>query len=64
VKIVIDENACTGHARCVALAPQLFTDDDRGYGMVIGDGTIPADLVAVAERAVNGCPERAISIIV
>ncbi len=63
MRIVIDEALCTGHARCVAMAPELFTDDDRGYGQVIGDGTVGADMAAQAALAVNACPERAISLV-
>jgi ferredoxin len=44
------------------LSPTLFTDDDEGYGQVIGDGTITEDQREDAERAVRGCPERAVSI--
>ncbi len=62
MKISIDEQLCTGHARCVAMAPNLFTDDDRGYGVVIGDGTVTDALVDEAHRAVAACPERAISL--
>ena len=63
MKIVIDREACTGHARCVALAPGLFTDDDMGYGQVIGDGSVTDETLAQATRAVQGCPERAISLV-
>ncbi len=62
MKITIDESRCTGHARCVVVAPSLFTDDERGYGVVIGDGDVPADQVAAARSAVNSCPEQAISL--
>jgi ferredoxin len=62
MRVSIDRDICTGHARCVALAPALFTDDEYGYGQVIGNGDVTADLAEVARRAVHGCPERAISL--
>jgi ferredoxin len=62
MKIAIDADRCTGHGRCYALAPELFTDDERGYGEVIGDGTVTADHVEAARRAVLACPERAITL--
>lgn len=62
MKITIDESRCTGHARCVVVSPSLFTDDERGYGVVLGDGTVPDDLSEDARRAVNSCPEQAISL--
>ncbi len=60
VKIRIDKDLCSGHGRCYVLAPSLFTDDDEGYGEVIGDGEVSSELRAEADRAVGGCPERAI----
>lgn len=63
MRVVIDTERCTGHGRCYALAPELFTDDDRGYGEVIGDGTVSPSQRAAAERAVGGCPERAITLV-
>jgi ferredoxin len=62
MRVVIDHDRCTGHGRCYALAPELVTDDDSGYGQVIGDGTVSPDQVAAADRAVAGCPERAITL--
>jgi ferredoxin len=62
VKIRIDVELCSGHGRCYTLSPELFTDDDRGYGEVIGDGTVSADQLEAARRAVLACPERAITL--
>ena len=42
MKIRIDSERCQGHGRCYDLAPGLFGDDDEGYGMVLGDGAVPA----------------------
>jgi ferredoxin len=63
MKISIDHDACTGHGRCYALAPELFDADDEGYGRVIeGSGEVPLDLEDAARRAANNCPERAITL--
>ena len=62
MKVVIDTERCTGHGRCYSLAPTVFTDDDEGYGVLIGDGAITADHLEDARRAVLACPERAIAI--
>jgi len=62
MRIVIDTERCTGHGRCYALAPTVLIDDDRGYGQVIGDGTITPDQLEDARVAVLGCPEQAITI--
>jgi ferredoxin len=63
VKLIINADICTGHARCVALTPELFDDDENGYGHVIGDGSVSVALEAKARKAVQACPERAISLV-
>ena len=63
MRVRIDHDACTGHGRCYDLAPDLFTDDERGYGQVIGDGTVTDDTGVQALGAVRACPEHAVSIV-
>ena len=63
MKIRIDFDRCSGHGRCYDIAPSLFTDDERGYGQVIGDGTVTPEQEAEARAAVLSCPERAVEII-
>ena len=53
-------HACQGHARCYALAPELFEVDDYGQSTVIGDGVVPEALADKARLAVANCPEYAI----
>jgi len=62
MNIWIDPERCSGHGRCYAVAPELFTDDERGYGRVIGDGAVDADQLAGARRAVLACPEGAVTL--
>lgn len=62
MRVVIDTERCTGHGRWYSLAPAVFTDDDEGSGVLIGDGAITADHLEDARRAVLSCPERAIAI--
>jgi ferredoxin len=54
---------CQGHARCSAIAPQLFFQDGLGAVRVIGNGTIPPELEHQARRASANCPEQAIEIL-
>jgi ferredoxin len=62
VKLQIDTTLCQGHGRCYDLAPELFGDDDEGFGQVLGDGIVPPGKEHVARLAVANCPERAISL--
>ena len=63
MKVIIDAVKCQGHARCLALAPELFDTDDLGYGFVIADGEVLGDQERNARRAVSNCPEHAIDIV-
>ncbi|MGX7678845.1 ferredoxin [Jatrophihabitans sp. DSM 45814] len=61
MKLSIDAELCQGHGRCYELAPELFTDDERGRGWVT-NAEPDESLREQATAAVNACPERAISI--
>ncbi len=62
MRVVIDYERCTGNGRCYALFPDLFGDDESGYGQVIGDGSIGDDQLDEARSAVVACPEDAVAI--
>jgi ferredoxin len=61
MKVAIDVDLCQGHGRCYEIAPEVFTDDDRGRGELLMVD-VPADLQDKVRQAVNTCPERAITI--
>lgn len=60
MKLHIDSARCQGHGRCYDLAPDLFGDDDEGFGKVLGEGVVPSGSEREARLAVANCPERAI----
>ena len=61
MKLRIEEDLCTGHGRCYALAPELFDTDDFGHGTVTVDD-VPDRLLERARLAVGNCPEGAITL--
>jgi ferredoxin len=63
VKVQIKTELCQGHGRCYDLAPDLFGEDDEGYGMVRGDGVVPAGGERAARLTAANCPERAIEVL-
>ncbi len=63
MKLQIDTEKCQGHGRCYDLSPDLFGDDDEGFGLVLGDGIVPPDKEREARLAAANCPERAIDLI-
>lgn len=62
LRIRVNRSLCQGHARCVALAPELFETDAFGDAKEIGDGTVLPDLEDKAWLAKANCPERAIDV--
>lgn len=61
-EIRIDKTRCQGHARCYAVAPDLFEIDEDGFS-ALTVLTIEEDQRGVARRGVDACPERAIEIV-
>jgi len=61
IRLTIDYDLCTGNGRCYELFPQLFGDDERGYGVNLTE-EIGDELLDMANRTVVACPERAISV--
>jgi len=62
VKVKVDRERCQGHARCAALAGELFELDELGNAREKGDGTVPDALVEKAYLAKANRPEDAIDI--
>jgi ferredoxin len=62
LKVKVDRDRCQGHARCHALAPELFALDEFGNAHEIGDGTVPPARVDKAWLAKANCPELAIEV--
>jgi ferredoxin len=62
LRVRVDRTRCQGHARCVALAPELFEADEFGGGREIGDGGVSSDLENKAWLAKANCPEFAIDV--
>ena len=63
MKVQINPERCQGHGRCYDLVPDLFGDDDEGFGKVLGDGTVPPGQTRDARLASLNCPEHAIELL-
>ena len=59
----IDAEKCQGHARCHALAPELFELDEFGSARVRGSGHVLSTLEDRAWIARANCPELAVEIV-
>ena len=62
MRIIVDTNKCSGHARCIAVAPKAYELNSDGYN-VTPEMEVPKDLEEEARRGARSCPERAITIV-
>ncbi len=63
MNVVVDHDACQGHGRCYALAPDVFGADDEGYvELLVSSGRVASAHEWQARAAVANCPERAIKL--
>jgi ferredoxin len=51
-----------GHARCAAVAPDVYELDENGYVDIPDGTTVADDLRGHALDGAGACPERAISV--
>ena len=61
MRLRIDTDRCAGHGVCHLEFPDLFADDEAGYGQVLGDGEVAEDRGEEVRLAIMRCPERAIT---
>jgi ferredoxin len=62
MKVRLDADACVGHGRCYAIAPEVFDADDQGHSVVLfPDEPVPVALHDQARQAIANCPERALA---
>jgi ferredoxin len=62
-RVSVDSARCQGHTLCNMVAPQLFrVDDEDGYATVTRE-TVVGELEDLANKAADGCPERAITVV-
>jgi ferredoxin len=59
MKVRVDPAKCVGHGRCYELAPDLFTEDERGHCRVLREA-VPPELEDAALLGAENCPEDAI----
>lgn len=62
MRIGVDSQKCTGHARCNAVAAELFTIDELGFSDIGTGKEVPPGLEDRARAGAAACPERALSI--
>jgi ferredoxin len=62
MKIISDKSRCAGHARCAAVAAELFELDENGY-IGFDQKPVPEGAEDSARRGVRACPERALRLV-
>ena len=59
--LVVDRIKCDGRGLCAELLPELIRLDDWGYP-IVNAGSVPQDLLPLAQRAVEDCPVLALAL--
>jgi ferredoxin len=62
MELLVNPVACDGIGMCTQLAPDVVTTDSWGFPVVLR-GDLSDDEVRQAERAVAGCPKRALLLV-
>jgi len=62
MKVTVETAKCQGHARCRAICPELFELDEIEQKSHVKLPAVPPELEGRARRAVNECPEDALSL--
>ena len=62
MKIVVDKDKCSGHARCNASGPGIYELDELGY-VALTELEVPVGMEGQARDGAAACPERAISLV-
>lgn len=60
-RVRVDEEICTGHGRCYALAPAVYDADETGHCRV-QEAEISEALLEQAKLGESSCPEGAITV--
>jgi ferredoxin len=61
-ELLVNPVACDGIGMCTQLAPDVVTTDSWGFP-VVPRGALSDDETRQAERAVAGCPKRALVLV-
>ncbi len=62
MRIVVDKKRCNGHARCLAVAPNVYVLNSDGYNET-PETEVLKGKEAEAKLGARACPERAIKIV-
>jgi ferredoxin len=60
VRVEVDMQACAGHGQCAATSPGVFTLDDDGFVLPVGD--VGDEAAEEAREGAAACPEKAITV--
>lgn len=60
MKYRLDRTMCDGFGICAKHSPELYSLDDWGYAVLVGDGSVSEEQTEDARRAFLDCPVHAI----
>jgi ferredoxin len=60
MRVKLNKERCSGHARCFAVAPEVYNIDDDGFCLPLPDEPINSEHEGHARAGVDACPENAL----
>ncbi|MFE4594796.1 ferredoxin [Streptomyces laurentii] len=61
MRISVDTGVCIGAGQCALVAPEVFTQDEDGFSMVL-PGREEGPVGPLVREAVRACPVQAITV--
>jgi ferredoxin len=61
MRVELNRERCSGHARCYAIAPEVYDIDDDGFCLPLPNEPIRSDLEDAARAGIDACPENALT---
>ena len=62
MRIVADRDVCQSFGLCALTAPEVFSNDDDGYVVLLVDGDLPPELEQRAAEGAGMCPVKALCV--
>jgi len=63
MKIGVDNQRCSGHARCYAVSADIFTIDEYGYCNIGAAKGVDIGEEQLAAEGISACPEDALHVV-
>jgi ferredoxin len=61
MRVELNRERCSGHARCFAIAPEVYDIDDDGFCLPPSYEPVKSEFQQAARDGIDACPENALT---